>query len=160
MGKQTQNKHTLFANMSRRLGKEFQQLSQTAPQDWLEVQLVNDNLYNWRVVMIGPDNTPYENGKFLIDLTIPVDYPFKNPVPKFLVKVYHPNVTDEGKVCEQIFQPWSPQSRILDVLSKLRNQSADPDVDTPLNMDIANEFKTNYSKFEKTAKQWTKNYAK
>eukprot|EP01115_Flamella_aegyptia_P002556 TRINITY_DN136646_c0_g1_i1.p1 TRINITY_DN136646_c0_g1~~TRINITY_DN136646_c0_g1_i1.p1 ORF type:complete len:156 (+),score=37.15 TRINITY_DN136646_c0_g1_i1:29-469(+) len=146
--------------MSRRLGKEFQQLSETAPQDWLEVQLVNDNLYNWRVVMLGPEGSPYENGKFLIDLNIPSEYPFKHPQVKYLVKVYHPNVNDDGTICEELFEPWSPQKRILDVCTTLRTQLADPDVETPLNLPIAEIYKNDFNKFEKTAKDWTKKFAK
>ena len=38
-------------------------------------------------------DTPYEGGKFLVDIIIPPDYPFKPPKMKFDTKIWHPNIS-------------------------------------------------------------------
>lgn len=34
-----------------------------------------------------------------------------------------------------------------------------PNIDSPLEQDVANQYSTNLSAFNKTAKEWTKKYA-
>lgn len=43
----------------------------------------------------GPPDTPYEGGKFIVDIRIPNDYPFRPPVMKFTTRLWHPNVSSQ-----------------------------------------------------------------
>jgi len=43
----------------------------------------------------GPPDTPYEGGTYMIDITIPHDYPFRPPVMKFKTKLWHPNISSQ-----------------------------------------------------------------
>ena len=51
-----------------------------------------ENLFNWIVIMQGPDNTAYEGGIFKLQFKFPDNYPFKAPEVKFLTTIYHPNI--------------------------------------------------------------------
>jgi ubiquitin-conjugating enzyme (huntingtin interacting protein 2) len=37
--------------------------------------------------------TPYEGGKFYVDIIVPENYPFVPPKMKFVTKLWHPNVS-------------------------------------------------------------------
>ena len=44
------------------------------------MQLVcDDDLLHWKGQILGPVGTPYEGGKFAIDIVLPGDYPFVPP---------------------------------------------------------------------------------
>jgi ubiquitin-conjugating enzyme E2 D/E len=80
---------------------------------------------------------------------------------KFNTKIYHPNVKTDGGVCADILADgWSPQLKISEVLLTLRQVLAEPNPDNPLEPEIAQQFKNDRSAFNKTAKEWTKKYAK
>jgi len=149
------------ATATKRLQKEFNELTNTNPLPWVKVNLVDDKITRWKATINGPDRTPYEKGVFNIDIDIPNEYPFKPPKILFLTKIYHPNVKSDGNVCMNIIQEgWSPQHKISDILNTLKTTLTTPDPDHPLENDIAQLFKTDPNKFNKTAKEWTNKYAK
>jgi ubiquitin-conjugating enzyme E2 D/E len=49
---------------------------------------VNDNLFEWEAVIMGPIGTPYEGGIFNLSISIPSNYPFKPPIVIFKTKIY------------------------------------------------------------------------
>ena len=60
----------------RRLTKEIQAIEKESPETWSAGPIGADML-KWRATISGPENTPYENGVFFVDIDIPNDYPFK-----------------------------------------------------------------------------------
>eukprot|EP01127_Copromyxa_protea_P009915 TRINITY_DN2377_c0_g1_i1.p1 TRINITY_DN2377_c0_g1~~TRINITY_DN2377_c0_g1_i1.p1 ORF type:complete len:137 (+),score=35.59 TRINITY_DN2377_c0_g1_i1:97-507(+) len=107
-------------------------------------------------------DTPYEDGFFTIELVLPPNYPFKPPEVAFVTKTYHPNIQQkDGKICSQILgAKWSPQIKIPEVLLIVRQMLGEPNLDSPLEEEVAKQFRDNKSAFNKTAKEWTKKHAK
>lgn len=71
----------------------------------------NDNIYNLKILMIGPSDTPYEFGFYFFDIIIEKDYPFTPPKIKYCTQNnktrFNPNLYTSGKVCLSIINTWS-----------------------------------------------------
>ena len=39
----------------------------------------DENIYNIKAMIIGPDDTPYEGGFYFLDITFPKNYPMDPP---------------------------------------------------------------------------------
>ncbi|KAL8822801.1 MAG: hypothetical protein Q9191_006469 [Dirinaria sp. TL-2023a] len=148
----------------KRLGKELADLKQN-PLAGMNVSLVAESdIFKWQVLIDGPENTPYAGGVFNLQLNIPNDYPFKPPVLNFKTKIYHPNVADDGSggMCLGLLRPdqWKPNSKLSTVLVFVQQILQDPVLDDPVSANIANELKNDKKAFTKTAKEWTRKYAK
>ena len=49
--------------------------------------------------IIGPEDTPYVNGVFKLEISVPEQYPIQPPNVRFVTKIYHPNIDGEGRIC-------------------------------------------------------------
>jgi len=68
------------------------------------------NMYTGYAIIIGPENTPYENGIYLFEFTFPIDYPFSPPKVTYYtnngITRFNPNFYKNGKVCLSILNTW------------------------------------------------------
>ena len=75
--------------------------------------------------LIGPEDTPYEDGFYGFEINIPQEYPFKPPKVNFLTTDgnvrFNPNLYACGKVCLSILGTWSgpPWTSICTISSVL-----------------------------------------
>ncbi|KAI4249854.1 MAG: hypothetical protein L6R42_008888 [Xanthoria sp. 1 TBL-2021] len=150
--------------MTKRITKEFADLQLEPPED-MKVDLISENdLFKWVVTINGPKDTPYAGGKFLVNVTLPNEYPFKPPVINWKTKIYHPNVTNDGKgsMCLGFLKDgeWKPSSRMAAALEYVRQLMIEPVPDDAVEQAISDEYRNNRKQFIKTAKQWTNTHAK
>jgi len=146
---------------SKRLAKELEQL-QKSPISYCSIELPDDSsLHKWRAKLSGPAGTPYEHGTFLVEFHFPPQYPFKAPDIKFITRIYHPNVrTETGEICNDLINDgWSPTLNVKHCVQVLYNMISNPDVDHPLEVQIATQMMERPKEFAKTAVKWTKEYA-
>ena len=104
---------------------------------------MNDSdINNWDIVIIGPEQTPFHGGKFVVNLDHSDGYPFKPPKIKFLTKIYHPNVkTDTGENCMQAIESkWVPTLNANFIAQAILTLIRSPSADNALEPDIANKF--------------------
>ena len=70
----------------------------------------DDNIYNMKALIIGPEDTPYHGGFYLFDIIFPRDYPSNPPKVRLMTtnrKVrFNPNLYKCGKVCLSILNTW------------------------------------------------------
>jgi ubiquitin-protein ligase len=120
------------------------------------------DITTWHVTIIGAKNTPYSNGKFNIQFQFPEEYPFRPPFIRYLTQIYHPNVkSDTGEICASLINDeWGPTLNVRTCIDIVKNMMKDPSSDNPLEESIAVILRDKPSEFEKTAKKWTKDFAK
>ncbi|KAL8767804.1 MAG: hypothetical protein Q9209_005798 [Squamulea sp. 1 TL-2023] len=149
--------------MSKRITKEYADL-QTNPPEGMSVDLISEtDLFKWVVTINGPKESPYAGGKFQLYVTLPNEYPFKPPIINWKTKIYHPNVTNDGKgtMCLGFLRDgeWKPSSRMHAALEYVRQLMIEPVTDDAVEAAIGEEYKNDKKEFIKKAKQWTKTYA-
>ncbi len=143
----------------KRLNKELKDMEKNDVSN-LSAGPVNDNLYEWEAVILGPTETPYEGGVFNLSISIPSNYPFKPPIVTFKTKIYHPNINSSGSICLDILKSqWSPALTISKILLSICSLLSDPNPNDPLVPDIANQLKISPEAYNKTAREWTLLYA-
>lgn len=78
-------------------------------------------------------------GRWLLAITIPPAYPLQPPLMRFATAVVHPNVALRGgDICLDLLKDaWTPAYSVLECVRAVRMLLACPEVDSPLNVDIA-----------------------
>ena len=133
--------------------------------------LENNNIYTWRITMVGPSNTPYAGGLFTIFATFPFDYPDHGPEFKFMNKIYHLNVdfkNDKGHICLNSINEWRIRGKVkdlpfytmkqalFDIFCLFYNQGVQGAYDEAM----ANQYLNRRDEFNAEAKKWTEQFAK
>ncbi|KAI0629968.1 ubiquitin-conjugating enzyme/RWD-like protein [Trametes polyzona] len=127
----------------------------------ITIDLVDDNPFHLIGAFDGPEDTPYEGGRFQVDIVIPDNYPFQPVKMKFITKVYHPNVSSaSGAICLDILKDaWSPVLTLKSTLISLQSLLCSPEPRDPQDAEVAKHYMTSKSSFEDTARYWTAVYA-
>jgi len=127
----------------------------------------DDNPYVWDVTIFGPPNTPYESGLFKAEMIFPLDYPNMPPKMSFISDLWHPNIYPDGRVCISILHPpgedafgyestserWRPIHTAESILLSVISMLADPNSDSPANIDAAKQFREEKAEFMKRVKR-------
>ncbi|CBY09841.1 unnamed protein product [Oikopleura dioica] len=138
--------------LPRRIIKETQKL-QAEPVSGINAIPDESNARYFKIVVVGPQDSPYENGNFNLELFLPEEYPMAPPKVRFMTKIYHPNIDKLGRICLDILKDkWSPALQIRTVLLSIQALLSAPNPDDPLANDVAQLWKQNEAQAIRTAK--------
>ena len=90
------------------LKKELKALSTSLP-DGILVRTFEDRNDLFSCMIAGAEDTPYEQGLFLFDAKLPVDYPAEPPLVLYLSYAsgkLNPNLYEDGKICLSLLGTW------------------------------------------------------
>jgi len=145
----------------KRILKEWKELQTNPLANCSAGPFLESDIFNWKAVLVGPEGTPYHDGKFELKITFPNTYPFKPPKIQFVTKIFHPNINSGGAICLDILkEQWSPVLTIGKVLLSISSLLSDPNPNDPLVPETAELYRKNREKYNLTAKSWTEKYAK
>nr|OQO19999.1 hypothetical protein B0A51_12261 [Rachicladosporium sp. CCFEE 5018] len=103
-----------------RLLNEMRQLVSNGSSTTYDVYVSESDISFWKVVMSGPDDTPYAGGNFLLYVDFEERYPAFAPKARFITRIKHVNVNLHGRICHSILdRNWTSDtsmSRLLDGL--------------------------------------------
>jgi len=127
-------------NTSKRLLKEMTDLLEKS-HPCIDIY-VNDNTAKfWKVVIAGPDSTPYQGGTWMMCIEFKNDYPFSPPSIRFHTPISHCNINNYGRVCHSILdRNYTPQTSVALILQCIYGLLLNPDVSDPLNTNLALAF--------------------
>jgi len=144
----------------KRIEKELKKFNEEEPEGLTAGPEDDSDMFKWNASLTGPENSPYEGGTFNLTMEFPKDYPFKPPKVEFTTKVYHPNVKSTGTICLDILKDgWSPDISVSQILMAIQNLLINPNIENPLEPEIAKQYKEDKVAYEETAKKWTEKYA-
>ncbi|MES1911297.1 MAG: hypothetical protein MHM6MM_003750 [Cercozoa sp. M6MM] len=136
------------------------------PPNGFSIGLVDENdITKWQILVEGPEDTIWEGGFFPATLEFPPEFPQKPPTMRFTMPdFWHPNVYPDGRVCisilhdpehdplnqqESIDEKWRPVLGVEEILVSVVSMLADPNCDSPANVDASVQFRNDYPAFKK-----------
>ena len=144
-----------------RLQVELKRMTKDPPHG-IGMWSVSDSLDNLEAMIEGPENSPFEGGEFRLTITIPPNYPNVPPLIKFKTRVYHPNIDSQGRICLDSLkqESWKPSLNLATVLTQIRILLTEPNVNDPLELEIAKQLQEHPEQYKENAKKMTEQYAK
>lgn len=133
------------------LASEYKSLIEEPVEGFQVALSQGDCLFEWEVAIFGPPETLYQGGYFKARMKFPQDYPYSPPTVKFLTKVWHPNVYENGDLCISILHPpvddpqsgelpcerWNPTQTVRTVLLSVISLLNEPNTFSPANVDAS-----------------------
>jgi len=149
----------------RRLMAEYKQIQKNPPEGIAAGPVAEDNFFEWEAAITGPESTPFQDGVFIAKLSFPQDYPLTPPKMQFTSDLFHPNIYPDGRVCISILHPpgndplgyessnerWSPVQSIEKILLSVMSMIAEPNTESPANVDAAKMWREDKAGFKKRA---------
>ena len=128
-----------------------------------------DNIFEWRVTLMGPKDTSYKGGVFVLKILFPDDYPAHAPEVTFKTPIYHVNVNPMksnmqgaeplGHVCISTLNWWKPEYKMRELLTNIFALFYMGNPDSPYGLERAEELRNNRAIYEEKIKYFTKKYA-
>lgn len=145
------------------LRNQFKELVKNPP-DGVQVGLIDDNIYKWRVILEGPEGTPFEGGIFKAQLLFPPTFPEKPPEFKMISEFWHPNFFTNGNVCISILhdptdtshhrhepdsEKWRPVLGVEQILLSVMSLLNEPNTDSAANVAASAQYRDDYEAYKK-----------
>ncbi|KAJ3071215.1 Ubiquitin-conjugating enzyme E2 15 [Podochytrium sp. JEL0797] len=145
------------------LRRQLKELSKNPVQGFSAGLFDDNNIYEWELMIMGPESTLYEGGFFKAKLSFPTDYPLLPPKMTFISDIWHPNVYPSGEVCisilhapgedkygyESASERWLPIHTVETIVLSVISMLSSPNDESPANLEAAKEWREDEKAFKK-----------
>nr|VZI42588.1 unnamed protein product [Spirometra erinaceieuropaei] len=136
-------------------------MSSLSSQNGVSLELNEQDLTDLKASIVGPRDTPFENGLFLIRLLLPTNYPTEPPKGFFITKIFHPNVNPRtGEICvDTLKKEWNPTLGLRHILLSIRCLLIVPNPESALNEEAGRLLLEDYDEYTRQARIFTSVHA-
>ena len=151
---------------SRFLTQEISDLNPLLPESCsLKFEDVDD-LRKFELI-VTPNEGNWKGGRFVFEISVPIEYNIKPPSVICKTRLWHPNITEDGKICLSILREqtvdgtgWLPTRSLKDVVWGLNSLFTDLlNFDDPLNIEAAEQYARNQYEFDRKVRDYIRKYA-
>ncbi|TNV75452.1 hypothetical protein FGO68_gene2267 [Halteria grandinella] len=143
----------------RRWNNETSKL-QNDPIVGIYVNWSSTNNNHFYAKIAGPSETPYEGGLFNLELILTDTYPFEPPKFKFTTKIFHPNITKDGRTNLVLLGiEWTPAENIRTVLEAIKQLLQKPKYEYPASNKYYKLWRADPYSALCQAREWTETQA-
>lgn len=153
--------YKMASNRLRRIAKELVDIQEDTDSN-IHAQAADGTDYtHLQASFLGPPDTPYEGGTYIVDIKIPNEYPFRPPEIKFKTKIWHPNISSQtGVIClDTLGSAWSPVLTIKSALLSLQSLLTTPEPRDPQDAEVAKMLMNHPERFYRVARDWAVKHA-
>ena len=128
-----------------------------------------NDIFCWRLTLMGPDDSPYRGGLFYLKMKFPDDFPKNPPEVCFVTPIYHVNVNPcipkfqnsvpLGHICISDLNWWNPNQSIRQLLTDIFALFYLGNPDSPYGLERADELRNNKNLYDKKVRFFTEKYA-
>ena len=142
----------------RRIIRDLKKMEEDPPVSGVTAKPNENNIMLWQAIILGPEDTPWEGGVFKLIMEFSEEYPNKAPSIRFLTKVFHPNIYNDGNLCLDILHnQWSAIYDIAAILTSIQSLLTDPNPNSPANGEAAKLYQENQKEYIKRIKGCVEN---
>ena len=139
-----------------RLNKDLQELADSKDGEIYFPDPENIQKFN---VRIKPISGIWRGANFDFSFEIPNNWPYDRPVIKMITRIWHPNISEDGNVCLNILRDnYSPCQTISNLVQGLYFLFNEPNPNSPLNIEAANQYLQDLNAFKQKAEEYIKLY--
>ena len=134
-----------------RLRSDFKRLCENPPYGIAACPKGRWNFWEWDAVIIGPDDCPWQDGEFMVEMKFPTTYPFDPPTVRFVTYILHPNIDEHGYVHFGNSSGQGNHYVVMDVAAYLMNIQAlldDPNLEEAANEHMANLYQKDRPQYD------------
>jgi ubiquitin-protein ligase len=134
-----------------------------------DVYVSESDMSFWKVVMEGPEESPYSEGTFVLYIHADEGYPTFAPKARFITKIKHPNVNAHGRICHSILtRDWTSDIKMTTLIDSIYGLLLQPEHSDPVStiatlgfhhdqVEFADEVRDHVSMYaRKSREQWKK----
>ena len=139
---------------------EFNRLKYSQNLPIVKCEYINNSKKHWKVVFEGSQASPYEDGFFIIEVLFNQGtFPDYGPECKFITKMFHPNVAEDGHICINLLNEWNSNRTMEDVIFGILEIMDNPIAEGGYNNEAKKLLEKNPDEFYKIAEEYTEQYA-
>ncbi|KAG0240252.1 hypothetical protein BGW41_007091 [Actinomortierella wolfii] len=128
------------SNITSNLQRQFEQIREYYRENdngGIEVELVNDNPYEWNFTLFGPPMSNYDGGMFKVELLFSNQFPEVQPRARFVTPMYHVHVNTDGVPIYSVTRPDDVRSHIEAIRDLIVREDPKPIPSTHINVEAS-----------------------